>query len=82
MRDPSRRNQSAPAAGRAETAPCDNNPPLDALDYLIATIDAWKEWLKPKSGGGAAGEKEKPAQWPWLRLDNEALWTRIWTVGR
>jgi hypothetical protein len=30
----------------------------------------------------AAAPEKKPAGRPWLRLDNEALWTTVWTVGR
>jgi phage terminase large subunit len=63
---------------RAETPQDNNDHALDALRYLIATIDQRKLGRKPKIAGGAAGEKDKPAGRPWLRLDNEALWTRIW----
>src|ERR1700687_6031765 len=47
---------------------------MDALRYLIATIDERKLGRRPKIGGGAVGE-EKLAPRPWLRVDNEALWT-------
>jgi hypothetical protein len=64
---------------RAET-PLDNNDhALDALRYLIASIDARKLGRKRKIAGAAESEnKNKPPQRPWLRLDNEALWRRIW----
>ncbi len=55
---------------------------MDALRYLIASIDARKLGRRRWFGGGAAEEKEKPAELPLLRLDNEALWTPVWTVER
>jgi hypothetical protein len=63
---------------RKSEKPRDNDDhALDALRYLIATIDEGKLGRRQKIGG-AEGAREKPAQRPWLRLDNEALWTRIW----
>jgi hypothetical protein len=62
---------------RAETPQDNNDHALDALRYLVATIDQRKLGRKPKIGSGSAGEKDKPAGRPWLRLDNEALWTRM-----
>jgi hypothetical protein len=54
---------------------------MDALRYLIATIDQRKlRWFGWKQR--AAAPEKKPAVRPWLRLDNEALWTTVWTVGR
>jgi predicted nucleic acid-binding protein len=73
----------AEAKSRRGQSPLDHDDhALDALRYLIATIDQRKLGRKAKNGGGAAGEQETPARRPWLRLDNEALWTRIWSVGR
>jgi hypothetical protein len=52
------------------------------LRYLIASIDERKLGRRRRIAGGAAGEKDKPVERPWLRLDNEALWTPVWTVWR
>jgi hypothetical protein len=63
------------AESRGAETPCDDhNHALDALRYLIARLDALKLGRKPNVT--ASGEEVKKK--PWLRLDNEALWTRIW----
>jgi hypothetical protein len=51
---------------------------MDALRYLIASIDERKLGRRRKIGDGAAGEKPKERKW--LSLYNEALWTPVWTV--
>ena len=49
---------------------------MDALRYLIASIDERKLGRRRKIDGGTAGEKPKERKW--LSLYDEALWTRIW----
>jgi phage terminase large subunit len=66
-----------PGTRRSEKPQDNDDHALDALRYLIASIDVRKLGRRPKISGAAAGEKE-PARKPWLRLDNEALWRRIW----
>jgi hypothetical protein len=53
---------------------------MDALRYLIATIDERKLGRRRKIGDEAAGEKPKERKW--LSLYNEALWTPVWRVWR
>ena len=53
---------------------------MDALRYLIATIDERKLGRRRWFCGGAAGEKPKERKW--LSLYNEALWTPVWRVWR
>jgi len=55
---------------------------MDALRYLIATIDERKLRRRRKIGSGAGAATSQPAQRPWPRNDNPSLWTTIWTVGR
>jgi hypothetical protein len=68
-------------ARRTEEPLRSDNHAMDALRYLIATIDQRKLRRFARKQSAAAGET-KPAGRPWLRLDNEALWTTMWTVGR
>jgi len=72
----------APNAGsrKGETPLDEEDHALDALRYLIATIDQRKLRRKPKATGPA--EANKPKERPWLRLDNEALWTPFWSISR
>ena len=65
---------------KAETPLDEEDHALDALRYLIATIDQRKLRRKPKATGPAETNKSKERKW--LSLYNEALWTRIWTVSR
>jgi hypothetical protein len=53
---------------------------MDALRYLIASIDERKLGRRRKIGDGAAGEKRQERKW--LSLYNEALWTPVWRVWR
>jgi hypothetical protein len=53
---------------------------MDALRYLIASIDERKLGRKRWFGGAPA--VEKPKERKWLSLCNEALWTPVWTVWR
>jgi len=53
---------------------------MDALRYLIASIDERKLGRRRKIDDGAAGEKPKERRW--LSLYNEALWTPVWRVWR
>jgi hypothetical protein len=67
------------ASRRAETPLDSNNHALDALRYVITSIDERKLRRKPKviAGPDAAKTEEKKER-KWLRYDNEALWTPIW----
>jgi hypothetical protein len=58
----------------------DHNHALAALRYLITRLDAHR-LARP---GGAAPEPQKPKERekPWLRLDNEAIWTGPWSFNR
>jgi hypothetical protein len=66
-----------PGTRRSEKPQDNDDHALDGLRYLIASIDVRKLGRRPKIADTAA-EEEKPARKPWLRLDNEALWRRIW----
>jgi hypothetical protein len=68
-------------ARRTEEPLRSDNHAMDALRYLIATIDQRKLRRFASKQAAATGD-QKPAGRPWLRLDNEALWTTVWTVGR
>ena len=53
---------------------------MDALRYLVASIDERKLGRRRWFGGGKA--EEKPKERKWLSLYNEALWTPVWRVWR
>jgi hypothetical protein len=53
---------------------------MDALRYLIASIDERKLGRRRKIDGAAAGEKPKERKG--LSLYNEALWTPVWREWR
>src|ERR1700687_5301589 len=53
---------------------------MDALRYLIASIDERKLGRRRKIGDGTA--EEEPKERKWLSLYNEALWTPVCTVWR
>jgi hypothetical protein len=53
----------------------EHNHALAALRYLVSRLDE-RHMAGPRPGRPADGPPRKPR--PWLRLDNEALWTRIW----
>ena len=67
-------------ARRGESPLDHDDHAMDALRYLIATIDERKLGRRRKIDGGAAGEKPKERKW--LSLYNEALWTPVWRVWR
>lgn len=69
------------ADSRRGESPLDHDDhAMDALRYLIASIDERKLGRRRWFGGGAAGEKPKERKW--LSLYNEALWTPVWRVWR
>ncbi len=69
------------ADSRRGESPLDHDDhAMDALRYLIATIDERKLGRRRWFGGGAAREPEKKEQ-KWLSLYNEALWTPVWRAG-
>jgi hypothetical protein len=53
----------------------EHNHALDALRYLVAGLDAGKMARLRGARPAEPGEKRRD---PWLRWDNEALWTRLW----
>jgi hypothetical protein len=60
---------------RLSEAPLDeDNHALGALRYLVAGLDAGR--LARRRPPAAPGAAPRPPR-PWLRLDNEALWTRL-----
>jgi hypothetical protein len=68
-----------------ETPVDEHNHALAALRYLIARLDARKmaRVPPPSEAPSPAGPDAQPKDTsrprdPWLRLDNEQLWTRIW----
>jgi hypothetical protein len=65
------------AAGerQAEVPVDEHNHALAALRYLVSRLDE-RHMAGPRPGRPADGPPRKPR--PWLRLDNEELWTRIW----
>ena len=65
------------AAGErhAEVPVDEHNHALAALRYLVSKLD---ERRMAGQRPGQPPEKKKPARDPWLRYDNEALWTRLW----
>jgi DNA-binding response OmpR family regulator len=75
----------AEGEGRTEGPLSEHNHALDALRYLVATLDAHHlarprlrqpEDAPPESSAPGAAAR-RPARDPWLRLDNDALWTRL-----
>jgi hypothetical protein len=68
-----------PADRRSENPLDENNHALSALRYLIYSLDAHRlARPRPCSAGPEKPLVSPPKPKPWLRLDNEALWTRIW----
>ncbi len=71
----------AEADSRKGESPLDHDDDaMDALRYLVASIDERKLGRRRWFGGGAAGETPKERKW--LSLYNEALWTPVWRVWR
>jgi len=69
------------ADSRRGESPLDHDDhTMDALRYLIASIDERKLGRRRRIDGAAAGEKPKERKW--LSLYNEALWTPVWRVWR
>ncbi len=72
------RYDEGPRERRGEAPVDEHNHALAALRYLIGQLDA--RWMarkrRPPGGTGGPGP-QRPAARPWLRLDNEALWTRL-----
>ena len=57
----------------------EHNHALAALRYLISRLDA-RQMARNRHGprGADPGDTPpRPAPRPWLRLDNEELWTRL-----
>jgi hypothetical protein len=63
-----------PADGDGETPQDDHNHALAALRYLVSRLDA-RRVANPRRP--APPDEEAPAPEPWLRLDNDALWTEM-----
>jgi hypothetical protein len=73
-------------SGSAETPVDEDNHALAALRYLVSTLDV-RQMARPGAGPrDAAGPPDQPAdapppapprRRPWLRLDNEDLWTTL-----
>jgi hypothetical protein len=66
---------------RAEAPVDEHNHALAALRYLVSRLDA-RRLARPRGPGAGDPPAEEPAaaprrQSPWLRLDNEALWTPL-----
>jgi len=72
--------------GRAESPLNETNHALDALRYLIISLDARRlagrrsQPSEETAAPEAALPKPKPR--PWLRLDNEELWTDVGSIRR
>ncbi len=64
------------SAGHAEQPIDKYNHALSALRYLVATIDA-RRMAGPAPPAAPGDPPTKPND-PWLRLDNEELWTPLW----
>jgi hypothetical protein len=66
------------AAGKrnGEVPVDEHNHALAALRYLISRLDE-RHMAGPRSGRPPDGSPPRKPQ-PWLRYDNEALWTRLW----
>jgi hypothetical protein len=69
------------ADSRRGESPLDHDDhAMDALRYLIASIDERKLGRRRKIGDAPAEEKRQERKW--LSLYNEALWTPVWRVWR
>jgi hypothetical protein len=60
---------------RAEIPLDDHNHALAALRYLIASVDAGRQ-IRPRAAPAPQPAAPRSKR-PWLRYDNEALWTRL-----
>jgi hypothetical protein len=70
------RYSDAPGERQAEVPVDEHNHALAALRYLVSRLDE-RHMAGPRPDRPADGPPRKPR--PWLRLDNEELWTRIWS---
>jgi len=61
----------------AEVPEDEYNHALAALRYLISRLDEHR-MARPRATARAPDAQAPPPRRPWLRLDNEALWTRLW----
>jgi hypothetical protein len=64
---------------RGEAPVDEHNHALAALRYLVSRLDAGR-MARPQPGpdGSAPPAAQAPAKlWPWLHLDNEEMWTRV-----
>jgi hypothetical protein len=85
------RYSADPHDGRAEVPVDEHNHALAALRYLISRLDARQmartRHTDPSVAGASAADAPAPSSTParrrpWLRLDNEALWTPIEMLER
>jgi hypothetical protein len=58
----------------------DHNHALAALRYLVTRLDAHR--LARTGEAAPAPERPQEDKKPWLRLDNEAIWTGHWGIER
>jgi hypothetical protein len=65
-----------PRERNAEVPVDEYNHALAALRYLISRLDE-RHMARLRRLPDPSAAKPRPAQRPWLRLDNEALWTRL-----
>jgi hypothetical protein len=77
------RYDDAPSERRGEVPLDEHNHALAALRYLVGKLDqrhmARPRGPRPDGASPAEGEAAPPRRRdPWLRYDNEALWTRLW----
>jgi hypothetical protein len=62
---------------RGETPVDEHNHALAALRYLISGLDRRKMARLRKAPGAELEAAPKGKERPWLRLDNEVLWTKL-----
>jgi hypothetical protein len=68
------------SAGARTESPLDvHNHALDALRYLICALDARRLAGRRPSPKPPPAPPPKPKRDAWLRYDNEALWTTLWS---
>src|SRR5262245_48493948 len=76
----------SPETGKDEAPLNEHNHALDALRYLVLSLDArylarpyrrQAEGGLPDSSDASAPAACRPARDPWLRFDNDAIWTPL-----
>jgi hypothetical protein len=75
------RYSDEPVEHRAEVPVDEHNHALSALRYLLSRLDARRMSARPSADLTTDADDTLPQprrKDPWLRLDNEELWTRIW----